>query len=100
MEWWGWLLAAAGGVVTLWNGFKVLREVFAPYTKIKKDLAGAIQKENEHEEEANHRFEKLEATTQAMLTGLVALVNHEIDGNGIQGLKDARTELLNHIINR
>lgn len=100
MEWWGWLLAAAGGVVTLWNGFKALRELFAPYAKIKKDLAGAIQKENQHEEEANQRFEKLEATTQAMLTGLVALVNHEIDGNGIQGLKDARTELLNHIINR
>lgn len=100
MEWWGWLLAAAGSVVTLWNGFKALREVFAPYSKIKKDLAGAIQKENQHEEEANERFEKLEATTQAMLTGLVALVNHEIDGNGIQGLKDARTELLNHIINR
>ena len=74
--------------------------MFAPYGKLKKDLAGAIQKEGEHEEEANHRFEKLEATTQAMLTGLVALVNHEIDGNGIQGLKDARTELLNHIINR
>ena len=100
MEWWGWLLAVAGGVVTLWNGFKALRELFAPYGRLKKDLAGAIQKESEHEEEANHRFEKLEATTQAMLTGLVALVNHEIDGNGIQGLKDARTELLNHIINR
>lgn len=100
MEWWGWLLAAAGGVVTLWNGFKALREVFAPYSKIKKDLAGAIIRESAHEEEANERFEKLEATTQAMLTGLVALVNHEIDGNGIQGLKDARTELLNHIINR
>lgn len=100
MEWWGWLLAAAGGVVTLWNGFKALREVFAPYSKIKKDLTGAIIRESAHEEEANERFEKLEATTQAMLTGLVALVNHEIDGNGIQGLKDARTELLNHIINR
>ena len=100
MEWWGWLLAIAGGVVTLWNGFKALREVFAPYSKIKKDLAGAIIRESAHEEEANERFEKLEATTQAMLTGLVALVNHEIDGNGIQGLKDARTELLNHIINR
>ena len=100
MEWWGWLLAAAGGVVTLWNGFKALREVFAPYSKIKRDLVGAISRESAHEEEANERFEKLEATTQAMLTGLVALVNHEIDGNGIQGLKDARTELLNHIINR
>ena len=100
MEWWGWLLAVAGGVVTLWNGFKALRELFAPYGKLKKDLAGAISRESAHEEEANERFEKLEATTQAMLTGLVALVNHEIDGNGIQGLKDARTELLNHIINR
>ena len=100
MEWWGWLLAAAGGVVTLWNGIKVLREMFAPYSKLKKDLAGAIQKENKHEEEANERFGKIESTQQAMLTGLVALVNHEIDGNGIQGLKDARAELLTHIINR
>jgi hypothetical protein len=30
----------------------------------------------------------------------VALINHEIDGNGIDGLKNARAELLQHIIER
>lgn len=107
MSWWAWLLAGAGGVATLWSGIKAVKEVFAPYAKMKKDLAGAIDKENKHKGEADSRFEKIEAaqkqqeaTTQAMLQGLVALVNHEIDGNGIEGLKEARAELLNHIITR
>ena len=48
----------------------------------------------------NVKFEKQEVTNQAIITGLVALINHEIDGNGIDGLKNARAELLQHIIER
>ena len=46
------------------------------------------------------KFEQQEITNQAIITGLVALINHEIDGNGIDGLKNARAELLQHIIER
>ena len=51
-------------------------------------------------EEINTKFEQQEATNQAIITGFVALINHEIDGNGIDGLKNARAELLQHIIER
>ena len=51
-------------------------------------------------DEINTKFARQEATNQAIITGFVALINHEIDGNGIDGLKNARAELLQHIIER
>lgn len=51
-------------------------------------------------DEINTKFARQEVTNQAIITGLVALINHEIDGNGIDGLKNARAELLQHIIER
>ena len=51
-------------------------------------------------EDINTKFAQQEVTNQAIITGLVALINHEIDGNGIDGLKNARAELLQHIIER
>ena len=51
-------------------------------------------------EEINTALGKQEQTNQAVLKALVAIVNHEIDGNGIEGLKKARDELSNSIIER
>lgn len=63
----------------------LVKLISAPLDKIKdhdkdiKDLKEAIQKRSEID--------------KAILNGLQAMTNHMIDGNGIEKLKDSRTEL-------
>lgn len=89
MEWWGWCASILGAIVLIAQGIKAVREIIAPALSILKRF-----------EEVNTKFARQEVTNQAIITGLVALINHEIDGNGIDGLKNARAELLQHIIER
>ena len=69
-------------------------------------FTGGLTLEVQHEQASTRfkrledKFERQELTNQAIMDGLVAIINHSIDGNGIEGLKKAREELLHHIIER
>ena len=85
------------------QGVKAIKEIIAPATSMREKLDKVLEHDSndlKRFEEINVKFEQQEVTNQAIITGLVALVNHEIDGNGIDGLKNARVELLQHIIER
>lgn len=103
MEWWGWLASGLGAVILISNGVKALRDLFAPAIKVARkveELEKLNKKYEKHFAENDTRWENQECTNQAILKALVALVNHEIDGNGIEGLKKVREELSNNIIER
>lgn len=107
MEWWGWLSAALAGVVLIANAAKAIKEIFAPMKTMQTDIAAVKKKETDHEKEAAQHFKEIdavllkqEATNQTILRALFHLVNHEIDGNGIEGLKNVRTELMENITER
>lgn len=46
------------------------------------------------------KIKALEDGQQITMQALLALVNHEIDGNNIQGLKDIRTRISDYLIER
>lgn len=46
------------------------------------------------------RFEELEEANKILMQALLALLAHGIDGNEVQGMKDARDELQNYLIGR
>ena len=107
MEWWGWLVATLGAIVLIGNAIKAAREILAPAVA----MEGRLKKVEEHDKKDNERFAEIEqrmrerdaeqeTTNQAILKGLVALINHEIDGNGIEGLRKTRNTLLEQIIER
>ena len=107
MEWWGWATVTLGGIVLIGNAIKAVRDVFAPAL----GMEGRLKKVEEHDKRDNERFEAIEkriterdaeqeTTNQAILKGLVALINHEIYGNGIEGLRRTRNTLLEQIIER
>ena len=85
------------------QGIKAAREIIAPALTMREKLDKVLEHDSNNLkrfEGINVKFEQQEITNQAIITGLVALINHEIDGNGIDGLKNARAELLQHIIER
>ena len=103
MEWWGWVVSVLGAIILLANGIKAIRELLTPATAIAEKVEKLDRRDKEYAakfEEINAALGKHEQTNQAVLKALVAIVNHEIDGNGIEGLKKARDELSNSIIER
>jgi len=44
------------------------------------------------------RFEDIEDGTAVMMTAMLALLSHGIDGNDVEGMKDARDELQSYLI--
>ena len=47
----------------------------------------------------NKRMKKIEESNQMILKSLIAIINHEITGNGIEKMKEAREDLQNFLIN-
>jgi hypothetical protein len=107
MDWWGWASVTLGGVVLVCGAVKAVRDVLTPAIKrggrLKK-LEENDKKHSEWETEFEWRMGKRdaeqEATNQAILKGLVALINHGIDGNSIEGLRKTRNTLVEQIIER
>lgn len=103
MEWWGWCASILGAVVLISQGIKAVKDILAPAVNVQKRVETL---EVQHEQDSarfkrlEDKFEQQELTNQAIMNGLVAIINHSIDGNGIEGLKKAREELLHHIIER
>lgn len=93
---WETILAVAGGVVVLGNCIKTLAAWLAPAKKLTETVADHGRKLANDDK----RLDQLETDNQMILKSLFALVNHDIDGNGIDRLKATREELQDYITNR
>ena len=107
MEWWGWVTVTLTGIVLIANALKAVKEIFSPMRKIQDEIKQVKENELSHEKEAETHFDEIDGLlqtqqeiTQTILRALFHLVNHEIDGNGVEGLKKVRNELLNNITER
>lgn len=107
MEWWNWVTLTLTGTILVANAVKAVKDIFSPVKDMRTDIAEVKTQEKAHEKEAKEHFEEIdeilqkqEETSQIMLKALFHLVNHSIDGNGIEGLKKVRNELSNSIIER
>lgn len=101
MEWWGWLLTAAGGVLTVWNAIKAIKEATRPFRE-QEEAVKKLQQQNAKDLE---RFEKIDKELEdvrnmqhAICKSLFHMMNHMIDGNGVDKLKATREELRSYII--
>lgn len=75
-------VALCSGLLAIGNFIKMAR---TPFDKIKQQADDI--------DELKKRAEKQAEIDKAMLNALQAIVNNMIDGNGVEGLKNSRTEL-------
>lgn len=124
-EAWGYFAAVVAGGLILLSAIKIYNTFADPVKAKKKKRADKDAEVNarlvnleEHdkkdmarfdefdkkldrvEKDFNERMEKQEDTNQIMLESLLSIVTHMIDGNGIDGLKDARKALITAVIKR
>lgn len=80
----------------LWGLWKIVKELKKP----NDDMKAAVQRHSELLDSDNRRLKESEDTNQMILKCLLVIINHEITGNGIENMKNARDELQEYLINK
>lgn len=101
MEVWQWVVTCAGGIVAVAGAVSAIKNFFKPLFDLKKE----VESLKNQTETCRVRFEKLsrhqgeaKEANQAVYKALTSIMNHMIDGNGVDSLKAAREDLSRFII--
>ena len=101
MEIWQWVVTCAGGIVAVAGATSAVIRFFRPLF----DLRREFEEMKKQPEKCEARFEELSrhngenrAANQAVYKALTSIMNHMIDGNGVDSLKSAREDLSRFII--
>ena len=82
-------------IAAIWAVWKIIKEVRKP----NHDVKDKVERHDELLDNDNKRMKKIEESNQMILKSLIAIINHEITGNGIEKMKEAREDLQNFLIN-
>ena len=101
------MISFACGAVIMVGGacavlYKLIKPVIAIVQKDKTDreeFEERITGIEKHQEKDLERFQRQEELTKVQLKALLSLVNHMIDGNGIESMKKIRNELQDILVN-
>ena len=93
---WELILGIAGGIVVIVNALKAIGKFISPVTSIRKK----VEKHDELLDNDHKRLTSIEQTNKMICKSLVALLDHEITGNGIEKLKTTKTEMQNYLIEK
>lgn len=111
----GQILAFCSAVVILSGAGNVLANLLARLTapnKLQDQRIAAIEKRLDNDIEKRldtydgyfardfHRFEELESGNKLVQEAILALLSHAIDGNEVEGLKDAKKSLQKYLIEK
>lgn len=88
-----WLCAF---VAAVWGVWKIVKEIRKPNA----DLKATVDKHDQLLDNDNKRLKEFDESNQMVLKCLLVIINHEITGNGIEKMKEARDELQTFLINR
>lgn len=92
------ILKVFGGLGVIVVGIKALIYLFTPVTSTKKKLEEHEEILKEHEEYLKKDKENIEYLTTLMKDCMkleLSMINHTIDGNGIDKMKELREEMTN-----
>ena len=92
----GQILAFFAFITALWGIWKIVKEVKKPSDDLKKTVA----KHDTLLNNDNKRLKEIEDSNRMILQCLLVIINHDITGNGIEKMKDARDELQEYLINK
>lgn len=87
------LCALATALFGVW---KIIKEVKKP----SDDLKAEVEQHDKLLKDDNERLKDLELSNKMILQCLLVIINHDITGNGIDKMKEARDELQEFLINK
>ncbi len=81
---------------SIWGVYKIYKELQKP----NKILRDNVEKHESYLKNDYERINEIEVSNQMILKCMLVIINHEITGNGIDGMKSTRDELQNFLINK
>lgn len=104
---WKWILGGCGMIVALGGAAAIIAKLFAPIRRIEARL-DALEERHKSDQEDNveklnqdHKdISKLDESNRHICECMLALMDHEITGNSVDRLKQARNDLNTFLINR
>ena len=104
---WKWVLGVCGMIVAVGGACAILAKLVAPIRRIENRLEelekkhANDQKKNEEKLDKDHSdIHQLEESNRHICECMLALMDHEITGNSVEHMKQARNELNKFLINR
>ncbi len=92
----GQIMGFCSLIAALWGIWKIVKEIKKPNDDLKKMVL-------DHERLLSTDDERLEAIEQSnkmILQSLLVIINHNITGNGVEKMKEARSDLEEYLINK
>ena len=83
-------------VAGLWGLWKIVKEARKPSDDLRKTVA----KHSELLDDDDKRLKEYEESNRMILQCLLVIINHEITGNGIETMKEARDNLQKYLVNK
>lgn len=83
-------------VAGLWGVWKIVKELKKP----SDDLKNTVMKHDKLLDRDGKRLQEIEDSNKMILQCLLVIINHDITGNGIEKMKEAREELQDFLINK
>lgn len=90
------ILAICSFIAALWGVYKIVKELKKP----SNDLREEMERHSRLLDTDNKRLQENEETNKMILQCLLVIINHDITGNGIDKMKDARDKLQEYLIER
>ena len=92
------ILGGLGVITALGAGIKYLLTPVINYNGRQKEIDQKFVDAYEKLDNDNKRLNRLESDNQQILLTLLALLQHDIDGNDIDALKKRKAELSNYMV--
>lgn len=83
-------------IVAIWGVWKIVKEI----TKPNDDFKNLVKRHSVMLDNDNKRLKEAEESNRMILQCLLVIINHDITGNGIEKMKEARNNLQEYLINR
>ena len=93
---WGVLLEALGGIAILAGGIRVIISFLHPFKTMKE----RVDKHDELLDRDNQRLRNEAEATKVTMRVLLALIDHEITGNSVEKLQQAKEVIRAYLIDR
>ena len=90
------ILGWCGFIGAVWAVVKIWKEIKKPTDDNNKMILEHEKKLKDDDE----RLKEIETTDKLILQSLLVIINHDITGNGIDQLKNARDEIQEYLINK
>lgn len=85
-----------GAIVLIGAAAAVLHKIIKPFSNVKVTVEHNVEeigKLKQHEKKDYETLQELQEMNKAQCVALLNIINHMIDGNGIQQMKETRDEI-------